>query len=391
MSKPEAVGISTERLRRVQDAVQREIENGTISGAVSLVARDGRVVHFEAQGVRDIESRAPMTKDTIFRIASMTKPVTAVAVLMMVEQNKIRLDDQVSRFIPAFKNMKVAPPQPAGQPPVPAVPASREMTIRDLLTHTAGLLTASGAAAQRPARPWPLAPADTLASYIPRLAGVALDFQPGTRWSYSPLAGGDVLGRIVEIASGQTFDQFLKRRVFDPLGMKDTFFYLPEDRRSRLVGLYDVTANGLRPLAERVSTSSGAFFSGGAGLQSTAEDYLRFAQMLANGGILNGRRLLSAKTVQLMVSNQVGDMASQNLERPVPGRGYGFFVDTVEDPTVAGLRVSAKSFGGAGTFGTFVQIDPKERLVMILMIQSAPANSSLQRDFENAVMNSIIR
>ena len=391
IAKPEAVGMSTERLRRVHDVVQQQINAGAVSGAVTLVARDGRVVHFEAHGLSDVESRAPMRKDTIFRIASMTKLVTGVAVLMMVEQGKIQLGDPLSRFIPEFKNMTVAKPQPADRAPVDSVPASREITIRDLLTHTAGLLTVTGLGAQQSAQLTAKAPTDTLRSYIPRLAGVPLDFQPGTRWSYSALAGGDVLARVVEIASGQTYDQFLKMRVFDPLGMKDTFFYVPEDRRSRLVSLYDSTPSGLRPRAERVSTSSGTFFSGGAGLQSTAEDYLRFAQMLANGGVLDRQRLLSAKTVRLMASNQVGEMYSKNTERPAPGMGYGLFVGTVENPIAAGLRVSARSFGGGGTFGTLVWIDPKEKLVMILMIQSAPADNSLRRDFENAVMQSIVR
>jgi CubicO group peptidase (beta-lactamase class C family) len=173
--------------------------------------------------------------------------------------------------------------------------------------------------------------------------------------------------------------------------MKDTFFYVPEDRRSRLVSLYDATPSGLRPRAERVSTSSGTFFGGGAGLQSTAEDYLRFAQMLANGGVLNRHRLLRTRTVRLMASNQVGDMYGKNAERPAPGMGYGLLVGTVENPIAAGLSVSAGSFGWTGTFGTLVWIDPKEELVMILMIQSAPANNSLRRDFERAVMQSIIK
>ena len=394
-AKPEAVGMSTERLHHVHEVVQRYIDAASISGAVTLVARDRRVVHFEAHGLRDIESQAPMTKDAIFRIASMTKLVTGVAVSMMADEGKIRLGDPLSRFIPEFKQMKVATPQPVDLAQVDSVPASREITIRDLLTHTAGLLTVSGLGLQSP-RPWPLAPTDTLRSYIPRLASVPLDFQPGTRWSYSPLAAGDVLGRVVEIASGQNYDQFLKMRVFDPLGMTDTFFYLPEDRRSRLVGLYDATPNGLRPRPERVSTFSGAFFGGGAGLQSTAEDYLRFAQMLANDGIHNGQRLLSEKTVRLMTSNQIGDLMSKNAERRADGRlglgmGQGLLVGTVEDPIAAGLSVSAGSFGLGGTFGTQVWIDPKEKLVMILMIQSAPANNSLRRDFENAVMQSIIR
>jgi Tol biopolymer transport system component len=256
------------------------------------------------------------------------------------------------------------------------------------LTHTAGLVTVNGLVARRPVRPWPLTPTDTLASYIPRLAGLPLDFQPGTQWSYSALAGADVLGRVVEIASGHTYDQFLERRIFDPLGMKDTFFYLPEDRRSRLVSLSDSTPSGMRPLVERVSTSSGAFFGGGAGLQSTAEPYLRFAQMLANDGILGSQTLLSAKTVRLMTTDHLGDV-SRNTG-PEPGIGQGLLIGTVEDPIAAGLSVSAGSFGLGGTFGTQVWIDPKEKLVMILMIQSAPANNPLRRDFENAVMQSIV-
>ncbi len=230
-AKPEEVGISTERLKRIHDLIERRIETRDISGAVTLVARQGRVAHLEAQGLMDIETNKPMTKDAIFRIASMTKPIVGVAVLMMMEEGKIRLTDPVSKFIPEFKELKVAVAQPnpgqtgargAAPPRFYTVPAEREITIRDLLTHTSGLVsgtisTAEAAKIQRK-------PGDTLADYIPRLGQVPLEFQPGSRWSYSPGAGFDTLGRIVEIVSGQTLDQFLKQRIFDPLGMKDTFF-----------------------------------------------------------------------------------------------------------------------------------------------------------------------
>ena len=213
-SKPEDVGFSSERLNRIQDAVQRHIDAHDISGAVTLVARKGRVAHFAAQGQMDVEAKKPMAKDNLFWIASMTKPITGVAILMLLEEGKIRLTDPVSKFIPELRGMKVAVmderPAPTGRaattgPQFYTVPATREITIRDLLTHTSGLVSggpASTAEAQKVARK----PGEKLADYIPRLAATPLDFQPGTRWSYSPSAGFDTLARIVEIVSGQTFD-----------------------------------------------------------------------------------------------------------------------------------------------------------------------------------------
>ena len=242
-AKPEDVGLSAERLGRIHDTVQRHIDAGLLSGAVTLVARQGKIAHLEAHGLMDLESKRAMQKDAVFRLASMSKPVTAVAVMMMVEDGKVRLNDPVSRFIPEFKSAKVAVAKPGargggaapagpggpgrgGPPPeVDLVSATREITIRDLLTHGSGLMSGgpgSATAGQAAAR----APNDTLATYIPKLGAVALDFQPGTLWRYSGLAGFDVLSRVVEIASGQTFDRFLRERLFDPLGMKDTGFSL---------------------------------------------------------------------------------------------------------------------------------------------------------------------
>src|SRR5436190_19523852 len=248
--KPEDVGLSSERLQRINEAVQRYIDSGQITGAVTVVARRGKVAHFEAQGLMDIEGKTPMRKDAIFRMASMSKPVTGVAILMLMEEGKLRLTDPVSRFIPEFKNPKVAmlknpgaPPAAAapGQPPpapeIYTVPAERELTIRDLMTHTNGLET-GGAGSREGARMAPRDTSSNLAAYVPALGGVPLDFQPGTAWRYSALAGIETLGRIVEIVSGQTFDQFLKTRVFEPLGMKDTTFVPTEDRKPRLVTLY---------------------------------------------------------------------------------------------------------------------------------------------------------
>jgi len=397
-AKPEEAGMSTERLKRIHESIQRHVDAGEICGAVTVVARRGRVVHFEAHGLMDLESKKPMEKDTIFRLASMTKPITGVAVLVLVEEGKIRLNDPVSRFLPEFREMKVAMPRerPAGAPAAPGaaaapefyvVPANREITIRDLLTHTSGLVSGGLGAAQVP-KLAPHAPGDTLATYVPKLAVVPLDFQPGSQWSYSGAAGPEVLSRIVEIVSGQTYDEFLRTRIFAPLGMKDTFFYPPDDRRSRLVTLYRRTPNGLEKDANQGGFSTKTYFSGGGALMSTAGDYLQFAQMLLNGGELNGKRLLGPRTVEMMATNHVGDMFNGKLGRPAHGMGFGLIVQVVEDNVAAGLRVSNGAFGWDGAFGTQVWIDPKEKMVTIIMIQTQVP--PVQRDFENAVMQSII-
>jgi CubicO group peptidase (beta-lactamase class C family) len=395
--KPEEAGMSTERLQRIHQAMERHIEAGEISGAVTLVARHGKIVHFQAHGLMDLDTRTSMMPDAIFRIASMTKPITGVAVLMMVEEGRIRLNDPVSKFIPEFKDTKVAVPrdsispspsdQRGGDPGFYLVPAYREITIRDLLTHTSGLIS-GGIGAREAAKLNLKTPTDTLATYVPKLGSVALDFQPGTQWAYSGAAGPEVLGRIVEIVSGEPYDRFLRTRIFEPLGMKDTFFYPPDDRRPRLATLYDKSPTGLKKSANQDGFSSKIFFGAGGSLMSTAEDYLQLAQMLCNGGKLNGHVLLSPRTVQLMASNHVGDMFNGKLGRPARGMGYGLLVGVVEDSVAAGLRVSTGSFGWDGAYGTQAWIDPAEKMVTIVMIQTQVV--SVQRDFENAVMQAIM-
>jgi CubicO group peptidase (beta-lactamase class C family) len=389
--KPEDAGMSSERMKRIHEAIQRHVDAGEISGAVTLVARNGKAVHYEAHGLMDLESKKPMTADAIFRIASMTKPITGVAVMMMVEEGKIRLTDPVSKFIPEFKNSKVAVAAPSTIPlPVPDFhlePATREITVRDLLTHTSGLMS-GGLGAREGAKTTPKLPTDTLATYVPRLGSVALDFQPGSQWAYSGSAGPEVLGRIVEIVSGQPYDEYLRTRIFEPLGMKDTFFYPPDDRRPRLVTLYDKSPNGLRKSANQDGFSSKIYFGAGGGLMSIAQDYLQFAQMLLNGGKLNGHILLSPRTVELMASNHVGDMFNGRLGRPAHGMGYGLLMGIVEDSVAAGLRVTSGSFGWDGAYGTQTWIDPKEKMVTIVMIQTQVVQ--VQRDFENAVMQAIL-
>ena len=382
-AKPEEAGFSSERLQRIHQMLQRRIDAHDIAGAVTLVARNGRIVHFETHGLMDLETSKPMARDAIFRMASMSKPITGTAIMMLAEEAKLRLTDPVSKFIPEFKDLKVAVPKAGSTPNAPqfyTVPADREITIRDLLTHTSGLVSGpvSTAEAARLGRK----PTDTLADYIPRLASVPLEFQPGSRWTYSPGAGFDTLGRIVEIVSGQTFDVFLKQRIFDPLGMKDTFFSPPEDRLSRIASNYRKTAKGLEKLPDPGPTK---YFSGAGGLRSTADDYVLFGQMLVNGGQLNGRRLLSPRSVELMSSIFVPD----TLPGRPRGEGFGLSVRVVSDAAARNTFLSNGSYGWSGAFGTHFWVDPKEKMVAIYLVQT-PLNE-IRGDFENLVMQSIVQ
>jgi CubicO group peptidase (beta-lactamase class C family) len=388
-ARPEEVGLSPDRLHRINDLIERHIDAGTFSGAVTLVARHGRIAHFDAQGLMDIDSRKPMQKDTIFRIMSMTKPIVGVSIMMMIEEGKVRLTDPVSKFIPEFKELKVAVTMPAaaGPPPPPGaaarfytVPAEREVTIRDLLTHTSGLV--SGGISNREAQKVALKRTETLADYLPRLGGVPLDFQPGTRWAYSAQAGFDTLARVVELTSGMPFDRFARQRIFDPLGMKDTFFY-PAEGNSRLATLYRRGEKGLEKQANP-NFMNGAYFSGGGGLMSTAEDYLQFAQMLLNGGELSGKRLLGSKTVEVMTSVAAPD----SLPGRPRGEGYGLSVRVVNDPIARSSFMSSGTYGWSGAFGTHFFVDPHEGIVGILMTQTP--DQQVRVDFENAVMHAIV-
>ena len=394
--KPEALGLSSERLQRINQMIQRYIDDGQITGAITMVSRRGKVAHFEAQGQMDLEKKSPMRKDAIFRIASMSKPITAVAILILMEEGKLRLTDPVSRFIPEFKDTKVAietaPYRPAanGQPARDAayytMPAERAITVRDLLTHTSGLQ--SGTLGNRiGARMSPRNTSSTLERYVPTLGQVPLDFQPGSRWSYSLLAGMETLGRIVEVASGMTFDQFLAQRLFDPLEMTDTTFVPTEAQLARSVTLYDGRDGKLVRIETPGWLTTKTLFSGGGGLWSTAEDYMRFAQMLGNGGVLNGKRILSPRTIDLMASNHVGDLYAGTGGNG-KGLGFGLGVDVVLDNAAAGRRASNGTFAWGGAFGTYFWVDRKEALVGVLMVQE-PVNS-LRTDFQNAVMQAII-
>ena len=395
-TKPEEVGLSRERLQRIHETIQSHIDSHDISGAVTVVIRKGHIAHLEAHGYMDLDSKKLMAKDSLFRIWSMSKPVTGAAILMLMEEGKVRLNDPVSRFIPEYKDMKVAVPQERA-PEIAAssgsqsaavqfytIPATREITVQDLLTHVSGL--GSGPSGNAAMRKIGDRPGKTLAEYIPRLGGTPLEFQPGSRWTYSPLAAFDTLGRVVEIASGIPFDEFLRQRIFDPLGMKNSSFR-PSEARSATIPTTYHRAGGLLQRTDAINKLfDPGYFSGGGGLMSTAEDYAKFAEMLLEGGQLNGKRLLSPKTVELMASVFVPDTFAGRS----PGKAFGLSVQVTTDPVAAGQRVSKGSFGWDGAYGTHFWIDMKERMVGILMIQTDNPNRQLDRDFEGAVMQAVV-
>jgi CubicO group peptidase (beta-lactamase class C family) len=345
----------------------------------------------------DLDSKKPMASSTMFRIASMTKPVIGVAVMMLVEEGKLHLNDPVSRYIPQFKDMKVAmpiatPPQggaggraggPASAPRFYTVPAQRDVTIKDLLTHVSGL--GSGPMGNSEIEKVARKDGETLADYIPRLGPTALEFQPGSRWTYSPGAGFETLGRVIEVASGTKLDQFFRTRIFDPLGMKDITFWPTDAQMPRVATVYARGANGLTKTATPNDTMSrNVYFRGSGGLYSTAEDYVPLGMMLANGGELNGKRLLSRKTVEMMSAAHVKD----TLPGRPAGEGYGLSVRVVTDHAVRGTMLSDGTFGWTGAQGTHFFVDPREELVGVLMVQTS--NGEIQREFEDLVAQSVV-
>lgn len=384
------VGLSTSRLRRIDALMQAFIDRGVISGGVTLLARQGRIGYLSAHGQMDIESDKAMQPDTLFRLASMTKPVISVAIMMLLEEGKLLLTEPVSNYLPTFRNLRVQVPNPsvpnwAFSDLMPGdfqlVSAEREITIKDLLTHTSGL----GSATVGPCQAETLAVAgsiragETLADVIPKMGAVPLSFQPGTTWQYSPGFGFDTLGRIVEIVSGIEIDRFLQERVFDPLEMSDTTFSVPADRAPRVAVPYErAPAGGLQPASPirilGLSTDpDNRYYSGGGGLVATAEDYARFALMLCSGGqTARGERLLGRKTVELMASNHIGQLPLQLGMGDYRGYRFGLGVRVLDNSAEASTPASRGTFGWSGAFGTNSFIDPVEDLVGLLLIQRQP-------------------
>jgi CubicO group peptidase (beta-lactamase class C family) len=384
--------MSSERLERINQAMQRHIDAGNIQGAVTVVARRGKLVHFQSHGLMDVPNNRPMTDDNVFIMMSSTKPVLGVAAMMMIEEGLIRPTDPVSKWIPEFENIEVAvladpydeniSPMRIDRENLPEyrlVPAHRQITVHDILTHTSGLASSGlGSAISTQAD---RSPGATLANTVPKYGSYALDFQPGTRWQYSGGTALDVVARIIEIESGLPFDQFVKERIFEPLGMNNTWWNVPEEYADRRVVISD------RDMASFFDVPDTTYFSGSYGFNSTAADYLRFEQMLVNGGELFGNRLLSPRTVRMMGSNQAGDLY-EGIRRNVRGQGFGYTVAVVEDPIVSNTRRSSGAFGWGGAFGTRSYTDPAEELTAVIMLQQpyGPAQS----DFENAVQQAII-
>ena len=398
LPRPEEVGLSSDRLKRIHDVVQAHIDAKDLAGAVTLVMRRGKVVHFEAHGLVELESAKPMRTDTLFRMASMTKPMTAVAVLMLMEEGKLLLSDPVSKFIPEFKNPRVAvwnlPNDPKGAG-YRLVPADREITLKDILTHTSGLANAGAGPAGEFFRRANLPRGGSLADRVKRLASLPLNFQPGTQWEYSPGTGFDTLGRLVEILSGLTLEQFFKQRIFAPLGMNNSFFTIPADRVRDVAILYAKRDQALvKPNTPEAPPPSGDYFSGSGGVTSSAEDYLQFCQMLLHHGQWNGKRLLSRKSVELMTDNAIGNLDLRNYmegeesRQNLSGYGFGLGVRVRRSTGASGWLGSVGDYGWAGANGTYFWIDPKEELIGMVLMSTRVAR--LRTEIPNAVYQAIV-
>ncbi len=375
-TRPEDVGLSSTRLARIGDWLRAEVEAKRIPGAVVMVARNGKMAYYEAIGQQDPARPEPMTRDAIFRIYSMTKPMVSVATMMMVEEGKLVLEAPVSRYIPSFANVKVGVEKtdPAtGAKSLELVAARRAMTVQDLLRHTSGLTYGffGDSLVKKAYLDAGIGGGDlTTAEFADKLASMPLHYQPGSTWDYS--YSTDVLGRVLEVVSGQSLYTVLRTRLLDPLGMKDTSFYVTDAaRQARLA----------EPLADDRTIGAGATFgnprvamkfeSGGGGMVSTAADYSRFLQMLLNGGALDGKRYLSPKTIEFMTSDHVGSaVATTPLYLPGPGYGFGlgFAVRKVNGEAAFISPAGDYYWGGAG--GTYFWVDPRTNLFVVFMMQS---------------------
>ena len=389
---PESLGLSSARLGRIAAYLKDYVESGKLPGYLVVVARRGQPVYLDRYGWRDVEARAPVEDDTIFRIYSMTKPITSVALMSLYERGVFQLDTPVSAFIPAFQHLEVF--ESGDRDHYRSVPAEREMRISDLLTHTSGLTygfmnlhpvdamyRARGVEGSRSS--------GTLHDMVGALGELPLLFSPGTRWSYS--VATDVLGYLVEVLSGMSLDAYLAEHIFAPLGMADTGFFVPEDKVSRFGANYEYDAGGLR-LADRPPDSpycrKPSFLSGGGGLVSTAADYLRFMRMLRNKGELNGERILGRKTVEFMTINHLPgntDLAGigQKVfsEMPFDGIGFGLGFSVVLDPAKSGVVGSPGEYAWGGAASTAFWIDPVEDMSVLFLTQLMPSSSyPIRRD-----------
>lgn len=386
---PEAVGISSERLARIDRVFGAHVAEGRIAGAMGMIIRHGKVAYLSQWGMRDVEAGDPLEADDIFRIYSMTKPITSTAVMMLFEEGHFFLTDPIGRYLPELRDLEVARLDEAtSTQDIPTERARRPVTIQDLLRHTSGF--SYGIFSNTPVdtlyRQADVLGQETLADMVTVLGRIPLMYQPGTRWYYS--VSTDVLGRLVEVVSGMPFDHFLQSRIFEPLGMKDTGFHVPPGELHRLTRTYrHAGPDRSLVLGDTLGfTRPPTLFSGGGGLVSTADDYARFTQMLLNGGELDGVRLLGPKTVELMATDHLGDV-------PGPGTGMGFGLGFAVKKVAAlnGTASSAGEYNWGGLHGTSFWIDPEEDLIGIFMIQISPNREiNFRGQFKNLVYQALL-
>jgi CubicO group peptidase (beta-lactamase class C family) len=389
---PESVNVSSERLNRIDTMLLQSIENKWIAGAVGFIARDGKIIYNRSFGASDLENKLPMQTDNIFRIASQTKAITSIGLMMLFEEGKFLLDDPISKYIPEFAHPQVLDKFNEKDTTFTTVPSRREITIRDLLTHTSGI-DYSGIGS--PAMKAIYSKAGILGGFgsdkvtigddIKLLGKQPLVHQPGERFTYG--LNVDVIGYLIEILSGEKLDKYFKQHIFEPLGMNDTWFSLPEEKQGRLVKVITEDADHHVTSMPQGSVNypllKGTYFAGGAGLSSTTKDYAIFLQMLLNKGEYNGKRLLSRRTVELITCNQIGD-----LNLGVDKFGLGFQITTERGQAVLG--VSEGSFAWGGYFGTTYWADPKERLVCLLFMQQFPlSHGEIQSKFRALVYQTL--
>lgn len=394
---PESVGFSTQRLKRLDAVLQGYVDRREIPGAVALAARNGKVFYHKSFGMRDAAAAAPMSNDTIFRIASMTKPIASAALLMLWEEGAFQLRDPIAEHLPEFRDMRVALPPASGdyvRGPIKTVEAAGPITFQHILTHTAGLanpyrgLTKALYDETRAK----VQPGWTIGDYVQELAKLPLNFHPGERWEYG--AATDIAGRLVEVISGQTLDEFLKQRIFEPLEMSDTHFYLPREKLARFAANYRPDENGKIELVEAPDENSRyvrephVYFSGAGGLVSTTADYFRFHQMMLNGGELDGVRILGRKTVALMTTNHIGDNL---IWLRGPGYGFGLGYSVVTDVGRSAMPASLGSFSWGGAFCTVFWVDPVEQIIGILMTQVRPyTHLNIRQDLQTLVYQALV-
>tara|TARA_B100000900_G_scaffold375755_1_gene358081 strand:- start:2094 stop:3359 length:1266 start_codon:yes stop_codon:yes gene_type:complete len=391
-AQPDTAGMSSERLARIAPAMQRYIDAQLTPGVITAVMRHGKLVHFESQGLMDVATGKPMREDAIFRIASMTKPIASTALMMLWEEGHFQLRDPVSKFIPEFADTKVSTTADASGESGQLVSPKRPIQIRDLLTHTAGLANSyiGNVSAYRQAMSEPRPTSN--AEQIRRLARLPLNYHPGEEWQYS--AATNVVGHLVEIISGQSLDEFLQERIFKPLDMTDTHFYLDDTKGGRLTTQYTpgdnnkIQAQDPGSEQSRWITNPRNLFSGGGGLVSTVRDYLRFQQAMLDGGELDGTRILAPSTISLMLENHTGDLP---LWLPGPGMGFGLGYGVVVDRGAAATPLSEGAGYWGGAYCTLSWIDPEQGLVGVLMTQVRPySHINIRQDFQVLTYQAII-